>query len=337
MEKVKLGIIGCGRIAKAHVNATKSLFSEVEIVAVADKVEEKAMELASIAGARYWMNDYRKLLDMPEIEAVIIALPHHLHYEATLAAVEAGKDVLLEKPMALKYIEAREMVERAEKYKRILMVGQSRRFCKACKILKEEIGTIGPLIRIVINFLVYFPEPPTDWWKSPEEAGDLITYLQASHSIDFMLWITGKLPERIFAQSGSRNPKGIGIQDEEDIFIRFPGNIFGAVHLSLNTKPPVHECIIVGENGSFQLSEYQVPGDFRFGYRLLRNGEVLIDGEQVPTNYTLQLQEFIEAVKYRRQPLASGREVLPSVRVLELVSLSSKYGKVLEFPNGGEK
>ncbi|MCS7234341.1 MAG: Gfo/Idh/MocA family oxidoreductase [Synergistetes bacterium] len=331
MRKVKIGIIGCGRIAKAHANAIKDLSSEVEAVAVADKVEAKAREMASVVGASYWTSDYKKLLEMPDVEAVIIALPHHLHYRVTLDALEAQKDVLLEKPMALKYIEAQEMVEKAEKLNRILMIGQSRRFCEACKILKREIDTIGPLIRIVINFLVYFPEPPTDWWKSPEEAGDLITYLQASHSIDLILWLIGKPPEKIFAQGASRNPKKINIQDEEDIFLRFPGDIFGSVHLSLNTKPPVHEYIIVGEKGSFHLQEYQIPGEFRFGYRLLRNGEILIDGEQIPTNYTLQLREFLDAVKYRREPLASGREILPSVKVLELVSLSSRLGKAIEF------
>lgn len=332
-EKVKLGIIGCGRIAKAHLEAAKNLSNEVEVMALSDKILEKARNMASELGVSYFTDNYKKLLERPEVDAVIICLPHALHYEAVLAATEAGKDILLEKPMALKYVEAKKMVEETEKRGLIFMVGQSRRFCDACKTLKAEIesGSIGSLIRIVNNFLVYFPQPPTEWWKNPEEAGSLITYLQASHSVDMILWLTKKFPEKIFAQSASRNPNSKGLEDEEDIFLKFPENTLVSIHLSLNTNPPVHEYTIVGEKGSLHLQEYQLPGNFRFGYRLSCNGKILIDGEQIPTNYTLQLKEFVEAVKQRRQPLASGKEVLPSIKVLESVSRSSQLGETISF------
>lgn len=331
MEKLRIGIIGCGRISQAHIKAANYLKDDVEIVALSDKYIEKAKEVGSKIGVNFCVDDYRKLLANLSVDAVIIALPHNLHYEATIASAKAKKHILLEKPMALKYKEAKEMVTRAKDNDVTLMIGHSRRFCDAIKILREKIHEVGPIIRIIINFLVYFPEPPTEWWKSQEETGDLITYLQASHSIDFVLWILNKIPKRIFAHTFTRNPKGFTIKDEADIFLEFPGDITTSFHLSLNTKPPLHEYIIVGEKGSFRFIEYQLKEPFTSGYKLMLNKETLIEGNQIPTNYTLQLKEFVEAIKLRRVPLASGEEILPLIKVLEKIADSSKRGEILNF------
>ncbi len=331
MKKLRLGIIGCGRISQAHIKAAKYLKDEVEIVALADKDLERATKIGSTLGITFCVEDYKKLLENQRVEAVIIALPHHLHYEVTLASAKAKKHILLEKPMALKYQEAEKMVAVAKENDITLMIGHSRRFSEAMKILRQRIYEIGPIIRIIINFLVYFPKPPTDWWKSQEEAGNLIIYLQASHSIDFVLWTLNKTPKKIFAHTFTRNTGGFTIKDEADIFMEFPGNITTSFHLSLNTKPPMHEYIIVGEKGSIYLTEYQLPEPFTFGYRLKLNEETLIEGEQLPTSYTLQLKEFIEAVKTNRVPLASGEEILPLIKILEKVSESSITGRVINL------
>ncbi|HER24057.1 MAG TPA: Gfo/Idh/MocA family oxidoreductase [Candidatus Atribacteria bacterium] len=331
MIKLRIGIIGCGRISQAHIEAANYLKNVVEIVALSDKYIEKAKDVGSKIGVNFCVDDYRKLLANPKVDAVIIALPHNLHYEAAIASAKAKKHILLEKPMALKYKEAKKMVTIAKDNDVFLMIGHSRRFCDAIQILREKINEIGPIIRILINFLVYFPEPPTEWWKSQEETGDLITYLQASHSIDFALWILNKTPIRIFGNTFTRNNKGFTMKDEADIFLEFPGDITTSIHLSLNTKPPLHEYIIVGEKGSFRLIEYQLKESFTFGYKLMLNEETLLEGVQIPTNYSLQLKEFVEAIKLRRVPLASGEEILPLVKVLEKISESSKTGEILNL------
>lgn len=329
MKKLRIGIIGCGRISQAHIRAANYLKDKVEIVALSDKYIVRAKKIGSNLGITFCVDDYRKLLENQEVDAVIIALPHHLHYEATIASAKAKKHILLEKPMALKYKEAEEMVAIAKENNISLMIGHSRRFCDAIKILRERIPEIGFIIRIMINFLVYFPEPPTEWWKSQEETGDLITYLQASHSIDFALWTLNKIPNRIFAHTFTRNTKGFLMKDEADIFLEFPGDITTSFHLSLNTKPSLHEYIIVGEKGSMHLTEYPLPEPFTFGYKLILNEETLIDGNQIPTNYTLQLKEFAEAIKIKRAPLASGEEILPLIKVLEKISESSSTGQII--------
>jgi len=101
--------------------------------------------------------------------------------------------------------EADEMINEARENQVTLMVGQSRRFPRALEIIREKmVEEIGEPFRIDINFLVSFPEPPTDWWKSSEEAGGLVILLQGSHSVDTILWLLNKMPSTIYSISQSR-------------------------------------------------------------------------------------------------------------------------------------
>ncbi|MGD2125040.1 MAG: Gfo/Idh/MocA family oxidoreductase [Desulfobacteraceae bacterium] len=331
MSRLQFGIIGCGRIAQAHLDAISYFHDQAEVVALSDALPEKARKTGEKVGVDWYVQDYHELLVYPKVEAVLICLPHHLHYEATIAAAEAGKHILLEKPMALTTPEAEEMVAAARKSQITFMVGQSRRFSDAVLTIKKRLGEIGPIIRIVSNFLVHFPEPPTEWWKSEEQSGDLITYLQTSHSVDFCLWMIAQMPERLYARTFSRHPKGYGMKDEQDVILEFPGDATASLHLSLNTQPPVHEILVVGEKGSFRLVEYGLDRPFCFGNRLFLNGETLLDGEQKPSNYTLQMQEFVTAVRENREPMASGEEVYPEIQVLEAINASSRTGEVVRI------
>jgi len=325
-EKLKLGVIGCGRIAQAHLEAINYLSKDIELVALADIDEKKAKDSARRFRAEKCYLDYKQILSDPQIDAVIIALPHHLHCKVSLESAQAGKHILIEKPMALNVEEADKMIAEAEKNKVILMVGQSRRFSDAVMESYRRIGEIGKLFRIVINFLVYFPKPPTDWWTSSEKAGGLIVPLQGSHSIDFILWFLQKLPVDVYAAGFSKNPLWEG-EDEADIIMNFGEKEVAAVHLSLNASFPVHEIIIVGDKGAMRLYEYSTGKPFGFKNKLEINGKTVMEKEQIPTNYALQLKEFIDAVKEERTPLASGKEARKVIQVMEAVKESIATGK----------
>ena len=329
MKKVKLGVIGCGRIAQAHLEAINYLKEDAELVAVADIDEEKAKKAKENFKAKRCYKDYRELLKESEVEAVIITLPHHLHCQATVESAKMRKHILVEKPMALTLEEADKMIEEAEKNKVTLMVGQSRRFSDPVMEAYRRIDEIGELFRIVINFLVYFPEPPTNWWKSSKEAGGLIIPLQGSHSIDFVLWFFRKLPATVYATGFSRNPSWEG-EDEADIIMNFAEKKVASIHLSLNISPPVHEIIVAGSKGTMRLYEYPTGKPFGFSNRLEINGKKIMEKEQIPTNYTLQLKEFIDAIREKRAPLASGKEIKNVVKVMDAVNRSVRTGREVE-------
>src|SRR5665647_1030226 len=187
MTRLRLGLIGAGRIAQAHAKACAQLADRVELVALCDADRDKAVATADRYGARHVATDYRDLLAMKELDAVLIALPHEFHAGPVQEAARAGKHILVEKPMAQSLAEAEAMVRAAEDAGVTLLVGQSRRFSHAAQALFSKRDEIGPITRISVNFSVNFPQPPTAWWSSTP--GDLIIELQGAHYLDMIIWL----------------------------------------------------------------------------------------------------------------------------------------------------
>jgi len=320
-----LGFIGCGRIAQAHLKAAASLNDRVRVMAIAGRRRDRAEAAASQYGIPNATDDYRHLLQDPAVEAVVVTTPNDSHERIARDAAKAKKHILVEKPMALDTRSAEEMVRAAEEAGVTLMVAQSRRFSDAVRELMRRLPEIGEVFRVHVTFLVSFLAPPTDWWRSAELAGGLVILLQGSHSLDSILWWLGRTPTRIFATATRRNPAWEG-EDEADILCSFPDGAVASVHLSLSTHPPVHEALVVGTKGHFHLVERPAGIPFENAYRLEMNGQVLMDGLQTPSLYTHQLQEFSDAIREGRTPLASGREVLSVMRTLDAARASVHRG-----------
>jgi len=207
-----------------------------------------------------------------------------------------------------------------------LMVAQSRRFSDAVQEMVRRLPEIGDIIRVHIAFLVSFAQPPTEWWRSSAQAGGLVILLQGSHSLDSIYWWLGRTPQSIYATAARTNPAWEG-EDEADIVCGFAGGQTATAHLSLSTNPAFHEALIVGRKGHFRLIERPAGPPFENVYRLEKNGETLLDGLQTPSLYTRQLREFAEAVREGRAPLASGREVVNVMRMLDVARASVRSGQ----------
>ena len=313
-EKIRIGIIGCGRISLAHREACKNLIDEVKIEAIADINNENLSRFTEGCRVPHIFNDYHKVLQDDNVDAVIVCVPHDLHEKITIDALEMKKHVLIEKPMALDYKQAKNMVNKAEKNQRRLMVGQSRRYSYASLKMKEMIdnGEIGDLFRVIINFLVFFKEAPTNWWNIKKSAGELITLLQGSHSIDTIIWLFDKIPLKVFSNNFI---KSFVLVDEGDIFLDF-GNASASIHLSLNTKPPIYEILAIWNKGTIKLSERQIAGTFHFKNKLELNNKIILESKQDPSNYTLQLQEFLDSIREDRESLTEGDKILKVMKVI---------------------
>jgi len=329
-RRLRFGVIGCGRVAQAHLAAIENLKAEVELVAVADSDEKKASEAKERFGAKTFTSHFEEILRLPEIEAVIIALPNHLHLPVTVEAAKAKKHILVEKPMALNLSQANDMVEVAKRHGVTLMVGQSRRFSDAVFELQSRLPEIGDLFRVQISFLVSFPSPPTTWWKRSEEAGGLVILLQGSHSIDSLLTWIRKIPCQVCTFSSKQNNQWEG-EDEADILLSFEQGELASIHLSLSTSPDIHEAILVGTKGVMRLTEYSTGKPFGFGYHLDLNGKRILSGEQIPSNYTLQLREFVDSIRKGRTPIASGEEVLNTMTVLDAARQSEREKRIVSI------
>jgi predicted dehydrogenase len=146
IEKVKVGVIGVGQIGKRHV-AGYAAMPNVEIVAIADLNEAEAKRVAAEYGVAQSFANFRDLLALPEIQAVDVCLHNNFHAPVSIAAMQAGKDVFCEKPMAGTYIDALGMHEAAQKLGRRLGIQIAHLFSQECKTARRLIdsGALGRL------------------------------------------------------------------------------------------------------------------------------------------------------------------------------------------------
>jgi predicted dehydrogenase len=151
-KKLKLGIIGFGRIAAAHAGAIMDLHDSVELTAVATRQSDKAKYITEKFGAKKNYSDYHELLNDREIDAVIVCLPNYLHHPVCIDVAKAQKHILVEKPIAMNVMETDDIIKAAQENGISLMVAQSRRFSDAMMKIREEMTkVIGHPFRIDIN------------------------------------------------------------------------------------------------------------------------------------------------------------------------------------------
>ena len=254
MEKIKLGIIGCGLAAnKLHFPALQELKNKFEISAVCNHTEQKAKQFAALAGGVPYYTDYKDLLNRKEIEAVDITLPIHLNYQAAKDALDAGKHVLLEKPLAANLIDAEKMLEFSDKYGTVMLLAENFRYKKLYIRLKEVIeeGRIGKPYSVIWNNFDHAYDNEygqIEWRKQHQYKGGFITD-GGVHSIAALRLIFGEItPISIVVQSA--NPEA-GKVDTCNLQMKFSNGITGNLFLFFSTPYYYENRILVfGDNGT---------------------------------------------------------------------------------------
>jgi myo-inositol 2-dehydrogenase/D-chiro-inositol 1-dehydrogenase len=205
VRTVKLGIIGMGYIGKIHLRHCLKI-PNAEVQAVAD-VSAKALKNAKKDGIKKTFNNYSDLLKDSEIDAVIIGLPTHLHLQCAREAAEAGKDIFLEKPMAINVEEAKEIISAVQRNSVKLMMGYPMRFNKEFGVIKEKIekGLIGDVENAYATFIGtgpffhraegHAPVPVPEWWFNQELTGGGVLVDMGSHMINLMRWYFGEITD----------------------------------------------------------------------------------------------------------------------------------------------
>lgn len=229
-EKIRVGIIGAGRIADfVHVPSLRLCPTECEVVAVASRTEEKARVFAERWGIPRVHPDWKALLADPGVDAVVICPPSGLTHAVTKAAIAAQKHILCEKPLGLNYSEARELQVAAERSGKIHMVAFTFRFVPALRFLKRLVaeGHFGEIRHWRLSYFTDFmldPSRPIAWRNQRANAGAGILADMGSHAIDFARYLLGD----IVAMSGVNrlyvrerpHPSGSGMvpADAEDAY-----------------------------------------------------------------------------------------------------------------------
>ena len=220
-EKIRVGIIGCG-VGRFHARQYAAM-EDVELVALAGLDQGRCREIAGQHDIPRIYRDYTELIAQPDIDGVSVCVPNHLHAPVTIAALEAGKHVLVEKPLATTVVEGEAMAEAASRTGRVLMVAFNYRFRNDSLVLKRhvEAGSLGKIYFARTGWLRHqgIPVGAEGWFIDKARSGGGCLIDLGVHMLDLALWFMGN--PRVLSVSAATyaalGPRGRGL---------FPGTRF---------------------------------------------------------------------------------------------------------------
>ncbi len=235
MKKVKYGIIGCG-MGKAHMAGLKQN-NNAELAAICDINPEILKTCSDLYPEAKACGDYREVLACPDVDAVVVAVPDQQHREISLAALDAGKHVLCEKPMALTLEDCSAMVEASRKTDRKFMIGQICRFTPGFVKAKQLIdaGEIGELFFVESEYAHDYSKIPgkgNNWRLDPLRHGFLGG---GCHAVDLLRWIAGN-PYEVAAFANKKMLVDWPTDDCTIAIMKFPNDVIGKVFVSTGCK-----------------------------------------------------------------------------------------------------
>jgi myo-inositol 2-dehydrogenase/D-chiro-inositol 1-dehydrogenase len=249
---MRFGLIGFGAWGKYHAEAIRKA-PGAELAAIACASEATAQAARESYPGAVIHDDWRQLLGESSIDAVDIVVPNHLHAEIAIAALEAGKDVLLEKPMAGSIAECDRIIEAVRRSGRVLSVGHEFRISKQWGSIMRliEAGDIGdPLYANVSLFRFPYRQGSGGWRYSRDTVGSWILE-EPVHFFDMLMWWFEGQGDPVAVQ-GFGNSKGRteGMYDNFSAVMRWPGGAYAVVTQTLAGFEHHHVVEVVGREGS---------------------------------------------------------------------------------------
>ncbi len=228
-KKLRVAIIGCGRISVMHVVSSINL-KQCELVAVCDKVIEKAQKYAEQYNLKAYSN-YEEMIEREDLDAVHICLPHYLHVPVSMYALSKGVNVLTEKPMSIDLESAIKVIEYAKQLNLLYGVISQCRYNRSSRLVKNAItsGKLGK-IKAVLSILTWSrPEQVyyvgSEWKGTWDKAGGGVVIDQAIHSIDLVNWLVDSEFESVSCSLSTRLHKIIEVEDSAEGLITYKNGV----------------------------------------------------------------------------------------------------------------
>jgi predicted dehydrogenase len=253
MDTFKWGILGPGRIASSGFATAMKTISDAETFAVASKNVERASSFAKQFNIEKVYGSYSELLNNPDIDGVYVSVVNPFHYECAKAALNAGKPVLCEKPMALNFAQAKELIDLSRKKGIFLMEAMWTRFNPMHQKVDAwiESGRIGDIVTVQANFGFDVPWTDNDRHVDPALGGGAL--LDAGiYNILFALKYLGTEPATV---NGIVSKYHTGVDERESIVLDFAGGKQAVLQSAINLDMP-HDAYIFGTKGHIYMPYY---------------------------------------------------------------------------------
>ncbi len=340
-RRLRLAIVGCGRIAKNHFAAIKSHESNIELVAVCDTEAERLDASMAETGAA----GYRSLTEMlaeARIDVVVLATPSGLHARQAIEAANAGCHVVTEKPMATRWEDGRRMVEVFDRAGLRLFVIKQNRKNPTLQLLKRaaEKRRFGRIYMVEVN--VFWTRPQeyydSERWRGKWEFDGGALMNQASHYVDLLDWIVGPV-ESVQAYLGTL-ARNIEVEDSGVVGIKWRSGALGSLNVTMLTYPKNMEgsITILGERGSVRVGGVAANEIQRWEFdHTDPDDELVSTASYMPQSvygngHALYYENVIEVLRGFCEPDTDGREGLRSLELLTAMYISARDGRRVSLP-----
>ncbi|GAA1726087.1 Gfo/Idh/MocA family oxidoreductase [Brachybacterium phenoliresistens] len=329
---VRIGIIGGGGIAGAHLNGYKAAGDAVRITAIADAFEKTLAQRVEETGAKGY-SDFAELVKDPEVDAVDICLPHHLHRDAIVAAAEAGKHILCEKPLCLTPEEARDVRDAVQKAGVTLMCAHNQLFMPAVAKAKEIIdsGALGTVyeVRTTDSFYNNF-DPANMGWRAKAATSGGGEYIDTGYHPTYLLMHLsgGGRPEKVFSMMSTHRLDFMEGEDSAQVLVRFDNGSVGQLVTSwaYQAAPGTDRFSVVGEKGSLSSDGTTLRVKLH-----AEDTEQVFEHEEVDT-FAAEIADFLECLTTGKRPLNTEDEGIAVLGIILAAYESARTGTLADVP-----
>ena len=344
---IGIGIVGCGMIANFHAKAIADT-EGAELVACVDRNPD----LASAFGEKQGCHPYSSLEAMladPAVKAVSICTPSGVHLDPAVAAAEAGKHVIVEKPLEITTERCDKIIEACEKNGVRLTVTFQSRFHESSKLMKKAVEadrfgkiTMGDAYVKWYRSQEYYDSGAWRGTWALDGGGALMN--QAIHSVDLLVWLMGPV-EEISAMMATMTHERIEVEDVAVANLKFASGALGVIEATTTSYPGALKRIeISGDKGSAVLEEEDIK-DWQFAEETAEDETIRTEmagktdsggGAADPSaishhGHTMVFEEFISSIIEDRPSLVDGHEGRRSVEVIEAIYASAKSGQRIKL------
>jgi len=324
---IKVAVIGVGSMGQNHARVYFNS-DTAQLMAVADPLKEQVEKVARHYNAKTYLH-YQDLLQQEDIDAVSIAVPTSLHKEVALYALEKGKHVLLEKPIASTEEEAQEIIDKAKAQNLKLMIGHIERFNPAIQELKLRLqrGELGEIYKIDVQRIGPFPSRITD-------VGVIIDL--SVHDLDVIHYLIEDSPVRIYAETQQHlHPHH---EDSVTALIRYRQGTLAVLNINYLSPTKTRQLKVFGKKGMFlvnyldqELYFYENKGFTVDNWESVREGDMkkIIIPQKEPLQ--LEIESFIHCLKEDKDSPISGEHGLEILRIAHALAKSAQQKKILEW------
>jgi predicted dehydrogenase len=340
MKMLRFVLVGCGRIGKRHAELLgRGQVAGAQLVAVCDTVEARARTFGELYGVPSFV-DYHRMMHAlgADIDVIVIATPSGAHAPVCLELAPYGKDIVVEKPMALTLPDADAMIAACDRHGARLFVVKQNRYNVPVQKLREAVaaGRFGKLVlgTVRVRWCRRQDYYDQDSWRGTWSDDGGVFANQASHHVDLLQWMMGDV-ESVFARAATRLVN-IEVEDTGVALLKFSSGALGVIEATTATRPNDLEgsISILGEGGTVEIDGFAVNRMKLWSFRepLEGDGDVIERYRENPPNvygfgHLRFLEHVVDCIAHDRPALVDGRGGRRSLELITAIYESIAAGR----------